>query len=98
MMKILSGLRSACVTRGNMQAFYESLTREQLRERKISLRNQYLLPIGIWGLTIVLMTAIYRAEPELLFLYAATAIPTMIALIQDYRRRKRLIEKILQER
>jgi hypothetical protein len=81
-------------SRESFESFYGRLSQEELIRKKKNLPVQYLVPVSIWLLS-VLLFATTGMQTELLIAYAVSITGVFISLYLDYRKRKQMIVKIL---
>jgi hypothetical protein len=94
-MKTIGKLNCKFRSQERLEDFYARLSVEELRHRKKKLLMRYLMPGAMWLISVVLI-AMSLTKPALFTAYLFSAPAVFISLFSDYRRRLKIINRLLQ--
>ncbi|GEM_PF-6742035 len=97
-MTIMQSIKCSITNKQSLESIYSKLDENQLKSRKKSLKNQYLIPSAVWFTSAIVMYVALDMEVELLALYTLSMIGVLFSLYVDYKNRKKLLNKYLSRR
>ncbi len=86
-----------CTFKPNYEAYYQQFSTEQLLAKKRQLKKHTVATALMWAAAILIM-ALANVAPELIILFSGVAGSSAIGVSDDYKRRARAINQIIQNR
>ena len=97
-MTFLGKIKCAINNKQSLADFYQGLSREELEARKPYHLKIFITMSLVWGVTFVFTAWGTNMKMPLVLVYLGTVISTIITLWVDYRKKIKLIDKLLQSK
>ena len=97
-MNFVKKLKCSIYSKQNLRFYYESLSKEELANRRSSQLNFFITTNLAWIFSFVTILIASKMSPPLIILYAGVIISLLISTWTDYKRRVSLIDEILKSK
>jgi len=97
-MDLLGKINCALNAERNPETYYNTLSTATLENRLQTIRSHFLVITLSWLAAMILMVWSDSMDLELLVLFVSVVLANLVITYQDYRRKKRVIQAILEDR
>ena len=97
-MNFVQKLKCSFKKASEMEAYYHSLSISSLKEKKRTLKSNYVAITLSWCTSLFVVLFSTRTEPELIVLFSIVVVALLAISIKDYRKQKELIMDALNKK
>lgn len=95
-MNLVGRIKCTFNSKQSIESYYASLSKTQLERRKKNLANTYLITSLTWLTSLFTILIAADMDGVLLILYSGAVFATLLATLQDYRKRLGILKRLLE--